>query len=68
MMQATRIKRRAEKVAEKMVETINKLPDAAELAPLVISNILVCYERYGLADLVEHGWNWKPKEDSDELV
>lgn len=55
-------KQRASNAALKVFEAINAMKGSEELRPLIIADLLRRYERYGLADLVEAGWNWKPKE------
>lgn len=61
-----RLTNRSEKVAKKIVETIDKLPDAQQLRPLIIHDMLLLYERYGLAELVRCGWDWKPKPEKEK--
>ncbi|MCX7773375.1 MAG: hypothetical protein N2376_09720 [Clostridia bacterium] len=52
---------KAEIVASKIHMAISKAPD--HQIPYIIGALLRKYERYGLADLVETAWNWKPKGD-----
>lgn len=51
---------KAEQFGAKVHSALWKLPEA--LIPLIIGYVLRRYRRYGLAELVEKGWNWKPEE------
>lgn len=64
----TRTENRARKAAQKIAEKIDNLPDAEELRPLIIKELLKSYDRYGLAALVEKGWNWLPERDDLKRV
>lgn len=55
-------------VASKLFMSLRKVP--AKHIPFIIGALLRLYERYGLADIVETAWDWKPKGDEvyeDEL-
>jgi hypothetical protein len=51
---------KAEIYGSKVYMALRKLPEA--YIPFIIGYLLRQYERYGLAELVENGWDWKPKE------
>lgn len=51
---------KAEIYGSKVYMALRKLPEA--LIPLIIGYLLRQYNRYGLAELVEQGWNWKSEE------
>lgn len=51
---------KAELYGSKVYMALRKLPET--LIPGIIGYLLRQYNRYGLAELVEQGWNWKPKE------
>jgi len=49
---------KAEIVGNKIFIALRKIDE--RLMPYIIGYLLRQYKRYGLADLVEMGWNWKP--------
>lgn len=49
---------------DKIVMALRKVPP--QFIPYIIGHMLRRYERYGLADLVEMAWDWKPKEGEDD--
>jgi hypothetical protein len=56
-------KQRAKKIAEKIIQAIDKMHDSKILIPMIIAEILKHYERYGLAELIINGWDWKPERE-----
>lgn len=56
--------RKAEFYGLKIYTAMVKIPEA--LIPGIIANILRRYGRFGLAELVEKGWNWR-RNDSEEV-
>ena len=59
---------RAKKIAGKIILALDKLHDTENLKPLIVAEILKHYERYGLAELVLKGWNWKPDKEGKEAI
>lgn len=51
---------KAELYGSKVYMALRRLPEA--LIPGIIGYLLRQYNRHGLAELVEQGWNWVPKE------
>ncbi|MDD5287030.1 MAG: hypothetical protein PHD54_14350 [Desulfuromonadaceae bacterium] len=49
--------------AEKIKNWLKNAPEA--LMPYIIGELLRQYGRYGLADLVEAGWNWRGECEED---
>jgi hypothetical protein len=52
----------AEKAAARIGTAMDSLHNADKLIPLILTALLRRYGRYGLAELVEKGWNWREEK------
>lgn len=55
---------KCQQAAEKIYTALRKVP--IRFIPYIIGHLLRKYERYGLADIVETAWDWRPKGDEND--